>query len=182
MKCVRQLMKDGVLSHMQDINICGTTPCVVDAVEAALVRSKQYVANEISAFGSVSCAACSYGSVVQRHLDTVESRSRMLTAYKSVVLGDDFDEFTGNERDDLKFLLGMHKLVLEELESTVDTTDTDTEENMHTERFMQSEKNVAAILNKTAALGATGASAVLSGGMKALSTGLHVATAIARPR
>lgn len=182
MTCITQLMTDEASSDTEQITTCGTTPRVVDAVEAALVRSKQYVADEIFAFGSVLCAACSYGSVVQRHLDTAESRSRMLTAYKSVVLGDDFDTYTGNERDDLKNFLGMHKLVEEEMESSVKTTDTATEDALHAERFAQSEKNVAAILHKTAALGTKGASAVLSGGIKALSARLHATTVIARPQ
>jgi len=182
MTYIRQIMKHEVSSHVEQNPTCSNTSCVPDAVEAELLPSKQYVADEISAFGSVSCAACSYGSVVQRHLDTAESRSRMLVAYNSVELGDDFDTYTGNDREDLKFLLGMHKLVEEELRSTVKTTDTTTEEDLDAERFMPSEKNVAAILQKTAALGTKGASVILSGGAKALSAGLHVAAVIARPR
>ena len=182
MTYIRQIMKHEVSSHVEQNPTCSNTSCVPDAVEAELLPSKLYVADEISAFGSVSCAACSYGSVVQRHLDTAESRSRMLVAYNSVELGDDFDTYTGNDREDLKFLLGMHKLVEEELRSTVKTTDTTTEEDLDAERFMPSEKNVAAILQKTAALGTKGASVILSGGAKALSAGLHVAAVIARPR
>jgi len=68
------------------------------------------------------------------------------------------------------------------MESSVKTTDTATEDALHAERFAQSEKNVAAILHKTAALGTKGASAVLSGGIKALSARLHATTVIARPQ
>jgi len=182
MTFIRQIMKHEVSSDVEQIPTCATTSCVSDAVETELLPSKQYVADEISAFGSVSCAACSYGSVVQRHLDTAESRSRMLVAYNSVELGDDFDTYTGNDREDLKFLLGMHKLVEEELLSTVKTTDTTAEEDLDAERFLPSEKNVAAILQKTTALSTKGVSAILSGGAKALSAGLNVAAVIARPQ
>jgi hypothetical protein len=182
MTFIRQIMKHEVSSDVEQIPTCATTSCVSDAVETELLASKQYVADEISAFGSVSCAACSYGSVVQRHLDTAESRSRMLVAYNSVELGDDFDTYSGNDREDLKFLLGMHKLVEEELRSTVKMTDMATEEDLDAERFLPSEKNVAAILQKTAALSTKGVSAILSGGAKALSAGLNVAAVIARPQ
>jgi hypothetical protein len=182
MTFIRQIMKHEVSSDVEQIPTCATTSCVSDAVETELLASKQFVADEISAFGSVSCAACSYGSVVQRHLDTAESRSRMLVAYNSVELGDDFDTYSGNDREDLKFLLGMHKLVEEELRSTVKMTDMATEEDLDAERFLPSEKNVAAILQKTAALSTKGVSAILSGGAKALSAGLNVAAVIARPQ
>lgn len=183
MKLVRKMLEDDVALHSEQSPACETARSMEDkSAKTARSSNREYVAKEIATFGSIRLAACSYISVVQRHLDTAEARSRMLTAYKSVQLGDEFNKYTGEKREDLKFLLGMHELVKNEPQLHDNMCVSTPEDTLSHERCVQSANNVTDILHKTAALGKKGVGAALAGGASSLSAGLHAATFIARPR